>query len=174
MITYLEIATADPGGDLELAYNSLMNLEEEKTREGDHRITLTSLAKELGRTKTKEIYTALLNFVSVGAMQDWELEELKEEGFDINDPVMRQAITDLGLAGLPHSSEILALNLQTVKVYKGLTIGYLSNARRMKSVADADPGGNLPAAVGALLPTYPNISESELKMVRQRREKGTI
>lgn len=135
MTDYKKIADGDPGGELEAAYNSMIAETEQSPIQGEYRVTLTTISKKLGRDAARLVNAKLKQAVADGHMDQWELDELYDDGFDLNDPETKKAIAKLkqeGALGETEAAALLGMAMQSVPLYPGLEMGHLQNAREMR------------------------------------------
>jgi hypothetical protein len=136
---YKKIADGDPGGDLTAAYEAMRAETISAPSQGEYRVTMTTMANRLGRDAARRIYAGFKAAVAAGQMDDWELAQLNDKGFDINNPETATAVTALFQAGVLTQSDATALlNIaeSTEPKYPGLEIGHLQNAREMRERGD--------------------------------------
>lgn len=137
---YKELIAGDPGTDLDDAFTSMAAEEVKEPVPEGTKMSMADISRYLGREVGRRVYAELQAAVGLGAMDDWELEELIDTGFEITDSVLRGAIQALGDGGLlTDHAELLELNETTVKKYPFLVSQQqLQNARDISAKLAAD------------------------------------
>ena len=116
-------------------------------------------------------------------LDEWIYTLLTKKGIDITSPKSQTAVNSL-VAAEPafeqtDADAIIALANQTEEKFKRFKLGHLQNARRMKRVADEDPGGLITQSVVntmklSLGSEFNNLRKSEVLQARRKRQSGKI
>lgn len=128
---YKTLADADPGGDLQAAYEA-MKAETVDVSRGEYRITDQDIAAEIGPVEGLAFTAALEAARDAGALKPRILRWLEGKGIDINNPGTRGMLAQLVAADHLDQAlvdKVVAMGSIAQPKYPGLELGHLQNAR---------------------------------------------
>ena len=134
-MNYTTIADADPGGDLQAAYDALVARKVSTTDQV--RITDVDMARELGFGKAIGILDGIQTAIDANALPARVMRWIEQVGLDINHTGTVNALSNLVPTYISASDATDLQNMGKVAEFPGLTIKDLEKARRLRSEGKA-------------------------------------
>lgn len=134
MIDYTSIANGDPGGDLQLAFESMTAETVEQAQ--DRKVNYVVIANEAGFAEAGALEARIRAKIAANELPEWVHDALKSGGLNINDSQLETqllSMVDEVSLTTAHANKILTLKTVSVAKYPQLREqSHLAKARKLR------------------------------------------